>query len=82
MADDKEREVTREELLRYATEIVAAYLGRNKVAGDQLSDVIHRAFSYPVTCRGSIQNSCREKRENIAAEGMRGPQKGTKRTKS
>jgi predicted transcriptional regulator len=45
MADDKAREVTREELLRYATEIVASYLGRNKVAGDQLSDVINTVFN-------------------------------------
>ena len=44
MADEKGRDVTREELLRYATEIVASYLGRNKVAGDQLSDVINTVF--------------------------------------
>ena len=45
MSDEKAREVTREELLRYATEIVAAYLGRNKVAGDQLGDVINTVFN-------------------------------------
>jgi len=44
MADEKVPDVTREELLRYATEIVASYLGRNKVAGDQLSDVITTVF--------------------------------------
>lgn len=45
MAEEKTRDVTREELLRYATEIVAAYLGRNKVPGDQLSDVINTVFN-------------------------------------
>jgi predicted transcriptional regulator len=45
MADEKGRDVTREELLRYATEIVASYLGRNRVAGDQLSDVINTVFN-------------------------------------
>ena len=45
MADDQEREVTREELLRYATEIVAAYLGRNKVPGEQLAEVINTVYN-------------------------------------
>lgn len=45
MSDEKGRDVTREELLRYATEIVASYLGRNKVAGDQLSDVITTVYN-------------------------------------
>ena len=45
MADENAREVTREELLRYATEIVASYLGRNKVPADQLSDVINTVFN-------------------------------------
>ncbi len=45
MADEKVPDVTREELLRYATEIVASYLGRNKVPGEQLSDVITTVFN-------------------------------------
>jgi predicted transcriptional regulator len=53
MADEKAREVTREELLRYATEIVAAYLGRNKVPGDQLSEVINTVFNSLSTLDGA-----------------------------
>ena len=45
MADETTREVSREELLRFATEIVSAYLGRNKVGGDQLSDVIQTVYA-------------------------------------
>ena len=45
MADERSREVSRAELLRYATEIVASYLGRNKVAGEQLSDLINTVFN-------------------------------------
>ena len=45
MADENAPEVTREELLRYATEIVASYLGRNKVPAEQLSDVINTVYN-------------------------------------
>lgn len=44
MSNENGNNVTREELLRYATEIVAAYLGRNKVPGEQLSEVINTVF--------------------------------------
>ena len=45
MSDERSRDVSREELLRYATEIVSSYLGRNKVAGEQLSDLINTVFN-------------------------------------
>jgi len=45
MAEEKTGDATREELLRYATEIVASYVGRNKVAGDQIGDVINTVFN-------------------------------------
>ncbi len=45
MSDERSQDVSREELLRYATEIVASYLGRNKVAGEQLSDLINTVFN-------------------------------------
>jgi predicted transcriptional regulator len=54
MADENGRDVSREELLRYATEIVAAYLGRNKVAGDQLADVINTVFNSLSSLDGSV----------------------------
>jgi predicted transcriptional regulator len=54
MADENGRAVTREELLRYATEIVAAYLGCNKVAGDQLSEVINTVFTALSNLSGGI----------------------------
>jgi predicted transcriptional regulator len=45
MAEEKPRDVTREELLRYSTEIVASYLGRNKVPSEQIGDVINTVFA-------------------------------------
>jgi len=45
MAEEKHRDVTREELLRYSTEIVASYVGRNKVASDQIRDIINTVFN-------------------------------------
>jgi len=65
MADEKAREVTREELLRYATEIVAAYLGRNKVPGDQLSDVINTVFNSLSNLDGNIGTSEEPLRGNL-----------------
>ena len=40
MADEKSREVSRGELLRYSTEIVASYVGRNKVASEHIGDIL------------------------------------------
>jgi predicted transcriptional regulator len=45
MSEEKPRDVTREELLRYSTEIVASYLGKNKVPSDQIADVINTVFN-------------------------------------
>ena len=45
MAEEKPSEVSREELLRYSAEIVASYVGRNKVASDQLGEVINTVFN-------------------------------------
>jgi predicted transcriptional regulator len=45
MAEEKPRDVTREELLRYSTEIVASYLGKNKVASEQIAEVINTVFN-------------------------------------
>jgi len=45
MAEEKPRDVSREELLRYSTEIVASYLGKNKVPSEQIGDVINTVFN-------------------------------------
>ena len=45
MAEEKSREVSREELLRYSTEIVASYVGRNKVASEQIGNIINTVFN-------------------------------------
>jgi predicted transcriptional regulator len=45
MAEEKPRDVTREELLRYSTEIVASYLGKNKVPSEQIGEVINTVFN-------------------------------------
>jgi predicted transcriptional regulator len=55
MAEEKPSDVSREELLRYSAEIVASYVGRNKVSSDQLSDVINTVFNSLSSLDGGLE---------------------------
>ncbi len=45
MTNEETREVTRDDLLRFSTDIVASYVGRNTVAGEGLPALIYTVFS-------------------------------------
>jgi predicted transcriptional regulator len=45
MTESNEDEVPRDDLLRMAIDIVAAYLSNNQVPGSQIPDIIHSVFS-------------------------------------
>ena len=45
MADDKLVVLEHDSLLRYATEIVSAYVGRNEIPGSQVPDLINTVFA-------------------------------------
>jgi predicted transcriptional regulator len=45
MSDTKNGEVARDDMLRMAVDVIAAYLSNNQVAGSQISEIIHSVFN-------------------------------------
>ncbi|MBK8175841.1 MAG: MucR family transcriptional regulator [Rhodospirillales bacterium] len=45
MSDSNNDEVSRDEVLRMAVDVVAAYLSNNQVATSQISEIIHSVFN-------------------------------------
>jgi predicted transcriptional regulator len=45
MRDTQDSEVPRDDILRMAVDVVAAYLSNNQVASSQISEIIHSVFS-------------------------------------
>lgn len=45
MADDRSEKLDNEALLRYATEIVSAYVSRNEIPGSQIPELINTVFA-------------------------------------
>lgn len=52
MTDDANDKVSRDEILRMAVDVVAAYLSNNQVAGAQIPDLIHSVFAALTTLEG------------------------------
>jgi predicted transcriptional regulator len=45
MSDTNDDEVARDDMLRMAVDVVAAYLSNNQVASSQISEIIHSVFT-------------------------------------
>ena len=45
MSDTNNGEVARDDMLRMAVDVIAAYLSNNQVAGSQISEIIHSVFN-------------------------------------